>query len=101
MNVFLKLRYPDQQEGQTGAKEVIEELEKEEIKNKIESYGAEDIKEYQVKGSDGDKIRFVFTLQTKEKALECYHDLALIKTPFSNKKLTPKIYYLLPGKLLY
>ena len=66
LNVFLRLRYPDQQDSQSGPKEVIEELEKEEIKNKIVSFGAEDIQEYPVKGSDGDKVRFVFTLQTKE-----------------------------------
>jgi len=66
------------------------------------SLKAYDIKEYPVKGSEGDKMRIIFSIENIAEALNCYRKLSSSRnTPIKESRIIFRIYYLLPGKLFF
>jgi hypothetical protein len=56
------------------------------------------LKEYEVKGSNGDKLRFVFTINDLKSALAFFYEIARNKTRVQDNNVVMKIFYLLSGK---
>jgi len=99
LNVAVRNKNLD--EGAQEGKKTIDAEQRAEIHRIIENQSAIDVKEYPVRGSDGDKMRFIFTILDQKQALSCYNQLSYQKnTITSDRSLAFMIYFLLPGKNL-
>ena len=56
------------------------------------------MKEYEVKGSNGDKLRFVFTINDVKDALIFFNEIARSRIRVQDNNVVMKIFYLLTGK---
>lgn len=58
------------------------------------------MKEYGVKGSNGDKLRFVFTIRDRKSALLCFNEIDRKRIRVQDNNVVMKIFYLLEGKFI-
>ena len=72
----MSVRTKNLEEGAQEGKKSIEAEQKDQIFKYIDSQSAIDVKEYPVKGSEGDRMRIIFTIEDQKQALLCYRQLS-------------------------
>ncbi len=79
MKLNVAVRTKNLEEGAQEGRKTIEAEQKTLIFDFISSQSGLDVKEYPVKGSEGDKMRIIFTIKDQNQALHCYSKLAYRK----------------------